>query len=57
LVARAATPASAARLPVRPPTIAIVAAIPNQSLERLAISEMRRNGSSSIGVGVAAIAR
>jgi hypothetical protein len=57
LIARAATPVKAARLPVRPPTIAIVAAIPSQSLDRLATSEMRRRGSSSAGLGVAAIAR
>ena len=53
LIARAATPVRAARLPVRPRPSPSCAAIPNQSLDRLATSERRRSGSSSVGVGVA----
>ena len=52
----AATPVRAARRPLLPPTTKIPAAIANQSIELLANPDRRRSGSSSVGVGVLAIA-
>ena len=53
----AATPVSAARRPVLPPTAKIPAATVSHRTELLASPESRRSGSSSAGVGVPAIAR
>ena len=49
-------PSAAARRPLLPPSLDIAAAAPSQSLEWSAARESLRKATSSVGVGVAAIA-